>query len=73
MRDTSDRGHIEITKLNQQYEQVSEAMMLAVLDESEQKAMLKQRQKEKKKQAKASKKASPKKRLCSGARQCRLK
>ena len=60
MRDTSERGHIEITKLNQQYEQVSEAMMLAVLDESEQKAMLKQRQKEKKKQAKASKKEAKK-------------
>ena len=60
IRDTSERGHIEITKLNQQYEQVSEAMMLAVLDESEQKAMLKQRQKEKKKQAKASKKEAKK-------------
>ena len=60
MRDTSERGHIEITKLNQQYEQVSEAMMLAVLDKSEQKAMLKQRQKEKKKQAKASKKEAKK-------------
>jgi serine protease SohB len=60
MRDTSERGHIEITKLNQQYEQVSEAMMLAVLDESEQKAMLKQRQKEKKKQTKASKKEAKK-------------
>ena len=60
MRDSSDRGHIEITKLNQQYEDVSEAMMLAVLDGSEQKAMAKKLQKEKKKQAKASKKASNK-------------
>ena len=57
MRDSSDRGHIEITKLNQQYEDVSEAMMLAVLDASEQKAMAKKLQKEKKKQAKQIKKA----------------
>jgi len=48
MRDSADRGHIEITKLNQQYEDISEAMMLAVLDESEQKAMAKKLQKEKK-------------------------
>jgi serine protease SohB len=57
MRDSSDRGHIEIIKLNQQYEEVSEAMMLAVLDESEQKAMLKKLQKEKKQQAKVNKQA----------------
>ena len=69
MRDTSERGHIEITKLNQQYEQVSEAMMLAVLDESEQKAMLKQRQKERRNRLKQAKKKQRK--SCSGARQCR--
>lgn len=58
MRDTSERGHIEITKLNQQYEDTKEAIMLAVLDPSEQKATAKQLQKEKKKQAKASKKVA---------------
>lgn len=63
MRDSSDRGHIEIIKLNQQYEEVSEAMMLAVLDESEQKAMLKKLQKEKKQQAKVNKQAKASKEL----------
>ena len=63
MRDSSDRGHIEIVKLNQQYEEVSETMMLAVLDESEQKAMLKKLQKEKKQQAKVNKQAKASKQL----------
>ena len=58
IRHASDKGHIEIIKLNQRYQEVSEAMMLAVVDESEQKAMAKKLQKEKKKQAKALKKAS---------------
>ena len=58
MRHASDKGHIEIIKLNQRYQEVSEAMMLAVVDESEQKAMAKKLQKEKKKQAKGLKKAS---------------
>jgi serine protease SohB len=58
LRDSSEKGHIEITKLNKRYEAVSEAMMLAVTDESVQKAAAKKLQKEKKKQAKAQKKAS---------------
>jgi serine protease SohB len=52
-RQSNDKGHIEITKLNQQYEQISDVMSLAMLDESEQKAQAKKQQKEKKKRAKS--------------------
>ena len=57
-RQDSDKGHLEINKLNQQYEDMSEAMQLAMLDESAQKAEAKKLQKEKKKRAKSSKKAA---------------
>ncbi len=33
-----DKGHLEITPLNQQYEDMSEAMLIATMDESLQKA-----------------------------------
>lgn len=59
-RQSSEKGHIEITKLNQQYEQVSEAMSVAMLDESEQKAQAKKLQKEKKKRAKSAAKKDKK-------------
>lgn len=58
LRHSAEKGHIEITKLNNRYREVSEAMMLAVTDESAQKATAKKLHKEKKKQAKAQKKAS---------------
>ena len=53
----SDKGHLEITPLNQQYEDMSEAMLIATMDESLQKAEEKKLHKAKKKQAKADKKA----------------
>ncbi|MGB2380457.1 MAG: protease SohB [Porticoccaceae bacterium] len=52
-----EKGHLEITPLNQQYENMSEAMLIATLDESLQKAEEKKLHKAKKKQAKADKKA----------------
>ena len=52
-RQNNDKGHIEINKLNEQYEQVSEVMSLAMLDESQQKAEAKKLRKEKKKLTKA--------------------
>ena len=53
----SDKGHLEITPLNQQYEDMSEAMLIATMDESLQKAEEKKLHKAKKKQAKVDKKA----------------
>ena len=52
-----DKGHLEITPLNQQYEDMSEAMLIATMDESLQKTEEKKLHKAKKKQAKADKKA----------------
>ncbi|MGB2054488.1 MAG: protease SohB [Porticoccaceae bacterium] len=52
-----EKGHLEITPLNQQYENMSDAMLIATLDESLQKAEEKKLHKAKKKQAKADKKA----------------
>jgi serine protease SohB len=57
MRQSSEKGQLEIVKLNQQYEDMSEAMNLAMLDESEQKAAAKRIRKDKKQQAKAQKKS----------------
>jgi serine protease SohB len=57
MRQSSDKGQLEIVKLNQQYEDMSEAMKLAMLDESAQKAAAKKIRKEKKQQAKTKKKS----------------
>lgn len=56
-KQSGDKGHLEITPLNQQYEDMSEAMLIATLDQSQQKAEEKKLQKAKKKQAKADKKA----------------
>jgi serine protease SohB len=54
----AEKGHLEITPLNQQFEDMSEAMMLATMDQSVQKAEEKKLQKAKKKQAKLDKKAA---------------
>ena len=56
-KQSGDKGHLEITPLNQQYEDMSEAMLIATMDESLQKAEEKKLHKAKKKQAKADKKA----------------
>ena len=56
-KQSGDKGHLEITPLNQQYEDMSEAMLIATLDQSQQKAEEKKLHKAKKKQAKADKKA----------------
>ena len=58
MRQSPEKGQLEIVKLNQQYEDMSEAMKLAMLDESAQKATAKKIRKEKKQQAKAQKKTA---------------
>ena len=47
----SEKGHLEITPLNEQFEHMSESMLLATMDESLQKAEEKKLHKAKKKQA----------------------
>jgi len=54
---SADKGHLEITPLNQQFDDMSEAMLIATMDESMQKAEEKKLHKAKKKQAKLDKKA----------------
>lgn len=54
---SADKGHLEITPLNQQFDDMSEAMFIATMDESMQKAEEKKLHKAKKKQAKLDKKA----------------
>ena len=54
---SADKGHLEITPLNQQFDDMSEAMLIATMDESMQKAEDKKLHKAKKKQAKLDKKA----------------
>ena len=56
-RHSADKGHLEITPLNQQFDDMSEAMLIATMDESMQKAEEKKLHKAKKKQAKLDKKA----------------
>ncbi len=55
-----DKGHLEITPLNQQFDDMSEAMLIATMDEAVQKAEEKKLHKAKKKQAKLDKKHSKK-------------
>ena len=57
---SSSKGHLEITPLNEMFEDMSEAIKLAVMDESLHKAEAKRLQKEKKKKAKELQKASKK-------------
>ncbi len=54
----TEKGHLEITPLNQQFEDMGEAMLLATMDQSAQKAEEKKLHKAKKKQAKLDKKAA---------------
>lgn len=56
----ADKGHLEITPLNQQFDDMSEAMLIATMDEAVQKAEEKKLHKAKKKQAKLDKKQSKK-------------
>jgi serine protease SohB len=53
----SEKGHLEINPLNQQYEDMSEAMLIATMDEALQKSEEKKLHKAKKKQAKLDAKA----------------
>jgi len=56
----ADKGHLEITPLNQQFNDMSEAMLIATMDEALQKAEEKKLHKAKKKQAKLDKKRDKK-------------
>ena len=51
-----DKGHLEITPLNQQFDDMSEAMLIATMDEALQQSEEKKLHKAKKKQAKLDKK-----------------
>jgi serine protease SohB len=53
----SERGHLEITPLNKQFDELKEAMMLATVSDAGQKLEQKRLQKEKKKQLAADKKS----------------
>ena len=55
-----DRGHLEITPLNEQFDHLKETMMFAMIDESLQKAEGKRLHKEKKKQKAMDRKAGKK-------------
>lgn len=59
-KQSPERGHLEITPLNQQFEHLKETMLLATVDESLQKAEEKKLHKAKKKQLSNEKKASKK-------------
>ena len=56
-KQSSLKGHLEITPLNELYDEMSEAIKLAVLDESLYKAEAKKQQKDKQKKAKEKQKA----------------
>ena len=56
----NEKGHLEITPLNEQFEHMSESMLLATMDESLQKAEEKKLNKAKKKQAALAKKEEKK-------------
>jgi serine protease SohB len=56
-KDGSERGHLEITPLNKQFDELKEAMMLATVSDAGQKLEQKRLQKEKKKQLAADKKS----------------
>ena len=59
-KQSPERGHLEITPLNQQFEHLKETMLLATVDESLQKSEEKKLHKAKKKQLSNEKKASKK-------------
>lgn len=52
-RQGGDKGHLEINPLNKQYEEISNSMSMAMLDQSTQKAEAKKLRKEQKKRAKS--------------------
>jgi serine protease SohB len=54
-----DKGELEITPLNDQYDEISKAMSMALLDSKSKKAEAKKRRKAAKKQAKVERKKSP--------------
>ena len=54
-----DKGELEITPLNDQYDEISKAMSMALLDSKSKKAEAKKRRKAQKKQAKVERKKSP--------------
>jgi serine protease SohB len=56
-KQSSHKGHLEITPLNELYDEMSEAIKLAVMDESQHKAEAKKQQKDKQKKAKEKQKA----------------
>lgn len=56
-KQSSHKGHLEITPLNELYDEMSEAIKLAVMDESLHKAEAKKQQKDKQKKAKEKQKA----------------
>ena len=58
-RHAGDKGELEITPLNDQYDEISKAMSMALLDPKSKKAETKKRRKAQKKQAKAEQKKSP--------------
>ena len=59
-KQSGEKGHLEITPLNQQFDDMSEAMLIATMDESLQKAEEKKLHKAKKKQAKLDRKLGKK-------------
>jgi len=56
-KQSGHKGHLEITPLNELYDEMSEAIKLAITDESQHKAEAKKQQKEKQKEAKEKQKA----------------
>ena len=59
-KNAGERGHLEVTQLNELFEDMRDAMKSAVMDEAVYKAEFKQQQKDKQKKAKELKKASKK-------------
>jgi serine protease SohB len=57
-KNAGERGHLEVTQLNELFEDMRDAMKSAVMDEAVYKAEFKQQQKDKQKKAKELKKAS---------------
>ena len=55
-KQSGDRGQLEINPLNEQFDEVSESMSMALLDSASQKAEAKKRRKEQKKRAKSNNK-----------------
>ena len=57
---SSDKGHIEVTHLNDKFDSVRDALKDAVFDEEDRKQQVKEQQKKEKEEAKARKKAAKK-------------